>query len=53
VLQASKVLAVRGLLVQALNPEAQRFYLACGFTSSPAEPMLLMATMTDLAAALG
>jgi len=52
-LQASEVLAVRGLLVQALNPEAQRFYLACGFTPSPAEPMLLMATMTDLAAALG
>ena len=53
VLQASEVLAVRGLLVQALNPEAQRFYLACGFTPSPAEPMLLMATMTDLTAALG
>ena len=53
VLQASEVLAVRGLLVQALNPQAQRFYLACGFTPSPAEPMLLMATMTDLTAAPG
>ena len=52
-LRASEALAVRGLLVQALNPEAQRFYLACGFVPSPADPMLLMATLPDLRAALG
>jgi GNAT superfamily N-acetyltransferase len=53
VLQAGEVLAVRGLLVQALNADAQRFYQACGFTPSPIDPMTLMATMTDLKAALG
>lgn len=52
-LQASEALAVRGLLVQALNLEAQRFYLACGFVTSPADPMLLMATLSDVRAALG
>lgn len=51
-LQASEALAVRGLLVQALNPEAQRFYVACGFTASPTDPMLLMATLSDLRAAI-
>ncbi|MFN7307265.1 MAG: GNAT family N-acetyltransferase [Acetobacteraceae bacterium] len=53
VLQAGEVLAVRGLLVQALNADAQRFYQACGFTSSPADPLILMATMGDLKTALG
>ncbi|OYW08641.1 MAG: GNAT family N-acetyltransferase [Rhodospirillales bacterium 12-71-4] len=53
VLQASEVLAVRGVLVQALSDDAQQFYQACGFTPSPIDPMTLMATMTDLKAALG
>ena len=52
-MQASQALAMRGLLVQALNEDAMRFYLACGFIPSPGEPRLLMATMTDLASALG
>jgi GNAT superfamily N-acetyltransferase len=52
-LQASEVLAVRGLLVQAIDEPARAFYLACGLTPSPADPMLLMATMGDLAAVLG
>lgn len=53
VLQASEVLAVCGMLVQALNADAQRFYEACGFTPSPVDPMMLMATMADLRGALG
>lgn len=52
-LQASQVLAVRGLLVQALNDDARRFYLGHGFVASPAEPMLLMAPIADLTAAIG
>jgi GNAT superfamily N-acetyltransferase len=52
-LQASEALAVRGLLVQALNPAAQGFYLSCGFVVSPIDPMVLMATLQDLRAALG
>jgi len=53
VLQASEVLAVRGVLVRALNANAQQFYQACGFMPSTIDPMTLMATMTDLKAALG
>jgi GNAT superfamily N-acetyltransferase len=53
VLQASEVLAVRGVLVQALHADAQRFYQARGFAPSPSDPIMLMATMTDLTAALG
>lgn len=52
VLQASEVLGVRALLVQALSAEAQRFYLGCGLAPSPADPMVLMATVQDLTAAL-
>lgn len=52
-LQAAEVLEVRGMLVQALNPKAQAFYLACGFVPSPSDPMLLMATLADLATATG
>ncbi len=51
-MQAADVLAVRGLLVQALGENARRFYLACGFEPSPHDPMLLMATLRDLAAAM-
>lgn len=52
-LQAAEVLAVRGMLVQTLNPKAQAFYLACGFVQSPSDPMLLMATLADLEEAAG
>ncbi len=52
-LQAAEVLAVRGMLVQALNADAQKFYLACGFVPSPGDPMLLMATLADLTQAAG
>ena len=51
-LQASEVLGVRALMVQALNVEAQRFYQGCGLVSSPSDPMVLMATIQDLAEAL-
>ena len=51
-LQASEVLGVRAFMVQALNAEAQRFYQGCGLVSSPSDPMVLMATIQDLAEAL-
>jgi hypothetical protein len=41
------------MLVQALNADAQKFYLACGFVPSPSDPMLLMATLADLSQAAG
>lgn len=52
-LQAAEVLAVRGMLVQALNADAQKFYHACGFVPSPSDPMMLMATLADLSQAAG
>lgn len=52
-LQAAEAIGVRGILVQALGEEARRFYLACGFVASPGDPMLLMATLGDVTAALG
>ena len=52
-LQASQVLGVRALLVQALHEEARAFYLACGMMPSPFDRMVLMATIADLMAALG
>jgi len=51
--QASEAIAVRGILVQALSEDAARFYRACGFVASPGDPMLLMATLGDVTAALG
>jgi GNAT superfamily N-acetyltransferase len=51
--QASAAIAVRGILVQALNEDAARFYRACGFVPSPGDPMVLMATLGDVTAALG
>lgn len=51
--QVSAAIAVRGILVQALNEDAARFYRACGFVPSPGDPMLLMATLSDVTAALG
>jgi GNAT superfamily N-acetyltransferase len=51
--QVSSAIAVRGILVQALNEDAARFYRACGFLPSPGDPVLLMATLADVTAALG
>jgi len=52
-LQASAAIGVRGILVQAISENAARFYRACGFVPSPGDPMLLMATLGDVTAALG
>lgn len=43
-LQASGVLAVRRLLVQALNHDDKRFCQSCGFTPSPTERLMLRTT---------
>src|SRR5258706_7625792 len=52
VLHAADSIGIRGLLVHALSEEAKSFYLRLGLEVSPLEPMTLMATVTDLRAAL-
>ncbi|WP_337245308.1 GNAT family N-acetyltransferase [Luteimonas sp. gir] len=52
VLQAADAIGIRGLLVHALSQDAARFYRQVGFEPSPLDPMLLMATLSDLRASL-
>ena len=49
--RAADTIGIRGLLVHALSPEAKRFYEGSGFRESPANPMTLMVTLADAAAA--
>ena len=53
VIHASDAIGIRGLLVHAISDEAKSFYLSLGLTPSPIEPMTLMATIEDLARAMG
>lgn len=52
VLRAADVIGIRGLLVNAVSPEARAFYLALGMSPSPLDPMTLMVTLADLRANL-
>jgi GNAT superfamily N-acetyltransferase len=52
VLQAADIIGIRGIIVHAISAEAEAFYLALGFEISPIQPMTLMATLSDLRAAL-
>ncbi len=51
-LQAADIIGVRAVLVHALSEPAKRFYEACGFTSSPINPLTLMITLSEAIAAL-
>ncbi len=50
--QAAHMIGIRGMLVHALTPGAKAFYERAGFTESPLDPMMLMATLGDLEATL-
>lgn len=52
VLNAAEILGVRGLIVHAISSQAREFYLALGLEPSPLDPLTLLATLTDLRAAL-
>ena len=52
VANAADAIGIRGIVVQAISPEAKNFYLALGFDPSPRDPMLLMVTLADVRAAL-
>jgi GNAT superfamily N-acetyltransferase len=48
-LRAAESVGIRAMLIHALSDEAKRFYEKYGFVASPSDPMMLMATMGDLA----
>lgn len=45
VLRAADTIGIRGVLVQALSPEAKAFYELMGFDPSPLDPMTLMISL--------
>jgi GNAT superfamily N-acetyltransferase len=51
-LQAAEIAGIRAILVHAISEEAKQFYLRCGFTVSPIEPMTLMVKVDDARASL-
>jgi GNAT superfamily N-acetyltransferase len=53
VIHAADTIGIRGLLVHAISEEARAFYLRLGLAPSPLEPMTMMATVTELKAAVG
>jgi hypothetical protein len=52
VVQAADTIGIRGILVHAISEQARNFYLALGFDECPGQPMMLVATVADLRAAL-
>jgi predicted N-acetyltransferase YhbS len=52
VVQAAEIIGVRAIVVHAISPEAQAFYLAVGFEPSRLQAMMLMATLADIQAVL-
>lgn len=52
VIHAADSIGIRGMLVHAISDEAKDFYIKLGLDVSPLEPMTLMATVSDLRAAL-
>ena len=51
-LTASDTLGIRAMLIHALSEEARAFYERYQFIRSPADDMMLMATMSDLRRAI-
>lgn len=49
-LVASDIVAVRAVLVHALNEDARQFYMHFGFEPSPVHPLHLMLLMKDIRA---
>lgn len=52
ILQAAEGIGIRGILVHALSDDARAFYVGLGLEPSALDPMMLMATLTDLRLAL-
>ncbi len=52
IVRAADAIGIRGMVVHALSDEARAFYLRLGLDESPLDPMTLMATVSDLRAAM-
>jgi len=52
VLNAADAIGIRGIVVHAISEQAKAFYEALGFDPSPADPLTLLITLTDLRAAV-
>ena len=50
---AADEIGIAAVLVHALDDRAKHFYLTCGFTESPVAPLILIARLKDIGAALG
>jgi GNAT superfamily N-acetyltransferase len=50
--QAAEIAGIRALLVHAISESAKRFYEKSGFIPSPVDPMTLLITIAEAAAAL-
>ena len=51
-LAAAEIAGIGALLVHAISPQAREFYLGAGFRPSELDPMTLMVTLAEAAAAL-
>ena len=46
-LQAASIAGMRGLLLHAISDKAKRFYVHCGFSESPLDPMMMMISVAE------
>lgn len=53
VIQASRLVGIRGVVIHAPTDDAKRFYEHISFVPSPLDPMMLMVTLADLQLAMG
>ena len=45
--QAAAIGAIRAVLLHAMSEEARRFYVHCGFSESPLDPLTLMISVAE------
>jgi N-acetylglutamate synthase-like GNAT family acetyltransferase len=51
-LQAAEIAGIRAILVHAISNRAKEFYEKWGFASSPVDPLTLMISLREAAAAI-
>jgi GNAT superfamily N-acetyltransferase len=51
-LQAAEIAGMRAILLHAISEDAKRFYVHCGFSESPLDPMTMMISVAEAARTL-
>jgi GNAT superfamily N-acetyltransferase len=46
-LQAAAIAGIRAILLHAISEDAKRFYVHCGFSESPLDPMTMMISVAE------